>query len=540
MKKKIALLLCAAMVLALAAGCTKDEPEPTPATVTATPTPGQKKTVTATPTPSPKKEWKLEPTWTPTPTPTLTPEQQAAKEAEEAAKLAASQFNKTINLDFSKAVSVSGDLPALVNDTEMSMKDQKTQKFCVPLGVIVKAGKSAAVTVTLQFNSADDEAIRLYGIQGTGDNAKTDVIKIANPKNTDTFTTTVYMTAKEDFDTLLVASSGWGKYVNDVTVKKITVAPNPKIDLTAAAKISGDLPTVSDTGALICKGGVTQKFAFPLANTYKAGDVLAVTVTAKFNSTYEEDESFRFYAIQDGADNAKSDVVKVYNPKDKSTITETILLTINKDAEANQLLVASSGWGKYINDIEIKSISVQQAEVLDLSKVFTVSGDAVTVLEDGSISAKGGVTSKFAIPSERTDMSKGSDVTAAITFQFNTADDESVRLYPILNSTDSSCVATPLQFENPGKTDATVITKNFVTTKDANTILLGGKGWGVNLNDVVIKRVVLYQTPVVEKVAEEPAQTPKTGDNSMMIMITLLGIAAVSGVVFFKKREEAR
>ncbi|MCR5585110.1 MAG: LPXTG cell wall anchor domain-containing protein [Lachnospiraceae bacterium] len=538
MKKKIALLLCAAMVLALAAGCTNDEPE-TPATVTATPTPGQKKTVTATPTPSPKKEWKLEPTWTPTPTPTLTPEQQAAKEAEEAAKLAASQFNKMINLNFSEAVSVAGDLPALVNDTELSMTDQKTQKFCIPLGVIVKAGKSAAVTVTLQFNSADDEAIRLYGIQGTGDSAKTDVIKIMNPKNTDTFTTTVYMTAKEDFDTLLVASSGWGKYVNNVTVKKITVAPNPKVDLAAVAKISGDLPTVSDTGALICKGGVTQKFAFPLSNTYKAGDVLAVTVTAKFNSTYEEDESFRFYAIQDGSDSAKSDVVKVYNPKDKSTITETILLTINKDAEANQLLVASSGWGKYMNDIEIKSISVQQAEVLDLSKVFTVGGDAVTVLEDGSISAKGGVTSKFAIPSERTDMSKGSDVTAAITFQFNTADDTSVRLYPILDSTDSSCVATPLQFENPGTTDATVITKNFVTSKDANTILLGGKSWGVNLNDVVIKRVVLYQTPVVEKVAEEPAQTPKTGDNSMMIMITLLGIAAVSGVVFFKKREEA-
>ena len=539
MKKKIALLLCAAMVLALAA-CSNDETPETPASITATPTPGQKKTVTATPTPSPKKEWKLEPTWTPTPTPTLTPEQQAAKEAEEAAKLAASQFNKTINLKLADAISVSGDLPTIINDTEASMTGGKTQKFCVPLGVIVKAGKTAAVTVTLQFNTADDEAIRLYGIQGTGDSAKTDVVKIMNPGNTDTFTTTVYMTAKEDFDTMLVASSGWGKYVNDAVVKKITVAPNPKIDLATVAKISGDLPTVSDDGTLICKGGVTQKIAFDLGNTFHKDDVLAVTVTSKFNSAAADDESFRFYAIQDGADSAKSDVVKVFNPGNKSTFTETILLTLN--ADANQLLLASSGWGKFINDIEIKSLSVKQAEVLDLSKVFAVSGNDVTILDDGSISAKGGVTSKFAIPSERTDMSKGSNVTAAITFQFNTADDESVRLYPIMDANDSSCVATPLQYANPGTTDATVITQSFTTTKDANTILLGGKGWGVNLNDVVIKKVVLYETPVVEKVAETGKQdtTPKTGDNSMMIMIVLLGMAAVSGVVFFKKREEVR
>lgn len=538
MKKKIALLLCAAMVLALTA-CGKKEPEvtptPQPVTVTATPTPGQKKTVTATPTatPTPKKDWVLEPTWTPTPTPTLTPEQQAAKEAEEAAKLAASQFNKTINIPLSNFTVSSGEAPVVTNDGYISMKDGKTQKICYPLGVIIKKGASAVVTVTAQFNSADDEAFRFYGIPGTNDSAKTNVEKVLNPGNTNEITKTVVLTANEDIDGLMLASSGWGKYVNDITIKKITVAPNPKIDLIGFTTISGEAGVVDADGNLNMKGGLTQKLAFPLGKTYTAGDVLAVTVTAQFNSA--DDEAFRFYAIQNNADAAKSDVIKVMNPGNTKTFTETVLVTLNADADG--LLLASSGWGKYINDISIKALSVKQAEVLDLSKVISIGGDAPALLDDGTISAKGGVTSKFAIPSERTDMSKGSNVTAVITLQFNSADDESVRLYPILDSNDSAC-ATPVQYANPGKTDATAITQSFTTTKDANTILLGGKGWGVNLNDVIIKKVVLYETPIVEEVEETPDTTPKTGDSSLMIMIVLLGMAAVSGVIFFKKKEE--
>ncbi len=536
MKKKIALLLCAAMVLALTACGKEKTPEPTPTpkpvTVTATPTPGQKKTVTATPTATPTtKVWEILPTWTPKPTPTLTPEQQAAKEAEEAAKLAASQFGKTFVLDFSRTVAASGDLPA-ISDNGIAATGEKTQKFIIPLDVIVTKNKSALVTVTMQFNNAGDEQIRVYGIQGTADSAKSTIGYIKNPGTTDTVTLSAVITANDDFNALLVASSGWGVNIKDVLIKKITIAPNPAVDFSGLTGISGDAPTVDANGAIVAKGGVTQKFAFPLGNTYKAGDVLAVTVTGKFNS--KDDEQIRLYAIQGTNDAAKTDIGYIKNTNTGKAFTETVFLTVNKDSEADYLLVASGGWGQVMNDIVINSISVKKAAVIDNKSVIGINGAAPTVNDDGVILVKD-QANKFAFPVSDVDLSKNSKVTVAVTAKFKSADDASFRFYTIKDGADSAC-CTPVYVNNPGTTDEKTIVVELNTYNDGNQLLVAGSSYGVTMNDIEIKKIVVYESPLVAAPVSDT--TPKTGDNSMMIMIVLFGMAAVSGVIFFKKREE--
>ncbi len=529
MKKKIALLLCAAMVLALTA-CTSDkEPETPdkPATVTATPTPGQKQKVTATPTAVPTKNWS-----TPLPTFTPTPEQLAAIEAEKAK----AAFNKTYVLDLSKAFKVDGEAPTLNDDGTLSLKGGVTAKIGVPLGVIAKEGTKAVATITMQFNDASDEAVRFWGLGTENQGTNSNVVKVMNPGNTNEYVTTIDLAMTKDADALLIGASGWGVKINDVTIKRVTIAPDPKIDLTQEMiKISGDLPTLSADNTVVAKGGVTQKFAYPLGKTYHDGDVLVVTAKVKFNKAKAEEERIRFYGVLDAADSATSNVALLYNPDNKKTTTETLVLNLTKDT--NQLLISAGGWGQSIQDVEIKSLSVQQAEVLDLSKAFKVDGDAATLNDDGTLSIKGGVTAKIGVPVERTNMSAGTGVTGLITMQFNDASDEAVRFWG-LGTENQGTNSNVVLVSNPGKTDEFVAPIEITMTKDADALLLGAAKWGVKINDVLVKKIVLYETPVVIEEEEEttPDDTPKTGDNSLAILLSLLGVAAVSGVVFFKKR----
>ncbi len=537
MKKKIALLLCAAMVLALAACESKKEPAeatptPKPLTVTATPTPGQKKTITATPTatPTPKKDWTALPTFTPT------PEQIAAKEeaerlaAEEAAR---AKLDKTYVLDAGKMVKISGELPTVDASGNIVMKDQLTQKFVLPLGCILKPGETARVSVTLQFNTADDTGIRLYLCGSAADDRQSDVVNISNPGTTDMVTKVVTLKATGNANHILVASSGWGVMINDIVIKQIKVSPNPVVDIAALSVASGDAPTTNDDGTISFKGGITQKVVFPLGKQYSAGDVLAVTATAKFNTI--DDDQIRFYVIQDGADSAKSAVSFFKNPGHTNPVSQTFLISLNEDA--NQLLLASGGWGRYINDVQLFEVQVTKAEIVNLSNVKVGSGEIPTILDDGTLQAKDQLTQKFILPIETIDMSAGSTIVTNVNLVFNSADDVSVRGYAIEGTSDVN-KGNIVFYENTVGTGETTVSQEITMNENASSLLLGGKGWGVALNDVIIKQVLVYEKPVVPEFKADT--TPQTGDNTMMILVVLLGMVAVSGVVFFKKRADER
>ena len=128
------------------------------------------------------------------------------------------------------------------------------------------------------------------------------------------------------------------------------------LDLSTAALISGDAPTVS--GGKLTFTTNNNKCAFMLPVAVASGD--KVTVAADFNFVALEPASVvRFYLINDNVDAALSNVAVISNADVSATdVKKTVTLTANGDA--NMLLMTNFAWdGSTPQAVTVNGISVQ-------------------------------------------------------------------------------------------------------------------------------------------------------------------------------------
>ena len=152
-------------------------------------------------------------------------------------------------LDISTRVLKNGADPVNNADGSITISGQATMKCSFALPEALAAGDSITFNVALQFNSEADTGVRFYLINSANDvNTATDIQTVANEGVGTKVEKTLTLTAAADSTELLFASSGYGVYVDNVTIYGITLNDGAA-DAPAVEEPKADEPVVEEPKA---------------------------------------------------------------------------------------------------------------------------------------------------------------------------------------------------------------------------------------------------------------------------------------------------
>ena len=272
---------------------------------------------------------------------------------------------------------VVGDAPTANADGSLTFSGQTSMKCTFPLPEVLAAGETVKVNVKLQFNSDADTGVRFYLVNGVDVNIAAEIAQIANEATGTVVEKTFELTATADATELLFASSGYGVYIDNVTLLDITLGDKPAEEAPAASGdlvvldlatkgsvISGDAPADNADGSLTFSGQTSMKCTFPLPETLAAGETVKVNVKLQFNS--DVDTGVRFYLVNGVDVNIAAEIAQIANEATGTVVEKTFELKAT--ADATELLFASSGYGVYIDNITLLEISLGDKPVVEEPK----------------------------------------------------------------------------------------------------------------------------------------------------------------------------
>jgi len=248
-------------------------------------------------------------------------------------------------------------------------------KATFPLPTTLAAGESVKVNATIKFNSADDAGVRFYLVNGVDVNIATEIATVAND-GSGVVEATFTLTAASDATELLFASSGYGVYMNDITLVDITLGDKPAeapaatgdlydVNLAERVFVSGAAPADNADGSITFSGRTSMKASFALPEVLAAGESVTVNVSVKFDSA--EDNGIRFYLIANGVDvNTAAAIETIANENTGAVVEKTFKLTAASDS--TELLLASSAYGTYIDNVTVLDITLGDKPVVEEPK----------------------------------------------------------------------------------------------------------------------------------------------------------------------------
>ena len=282
-----------------------------------------------------------------------------------------------VTLDLgTKGSVIVGDAPTDNADGSVTFSGQTSMKCTFPLPTPLASGETVKVNVKLQFNSDADAGVRFYLVNGVDVNIAAEIATIANEATGTVVEKTFELTATADATELLFASSGYGVYIDNVTLFDITLgdkpAEEPATDAPAAdlvalniaerVFVSGAAPTDNADGSVTFSGQATMKSSFALPETLVAGDSIKVNVTLQFDS--EADAGVRFYLIANGTDvNTATGIEAIATENIGNKVEKTFTLTAASDS--TELLFASSGYGINIDNVTLFDITLGDKPVAE-------------------------------------------------------------------------------------------------------------------------------------------------------------------------------
>jgi len=283
-----------------------------------------------------------------------------------------------VTLDLgTKGSVIVGEAPADNADGSVTFSGQTSMKCTFPLPEVLAAGESVKVNVKMQFNSDADTGVRFYLVNGVDVNIAAEIATIANEGTGTVVEKTFELTATADATELLFASSGYGVYIDNVTLYDITLGDKPAEEAPAASGdlvalniaervfVSGDAPADNADGSITFSGQTTMKSSFALPETLATGDSIKVNVTLKFDS--EADAGVRFYLIANGVDvNTAAEIQAIATENIGNKIEKTFTLTAA--ADSTELLLASSSYGVYIDNVTVYDITLGDKPVVEEPK----------------------------------------------------------------------------------------------------------------------------------------------------------------------------
>ncbi len=280
--------------------------------------------------------------------------------------------DEAVTLDLTQKGLVVGEAPTDNADGSVTFSGGLTMKCTFPLPTTLAAGESVKVNATIKFDSADDAGVRFYLVNGVDVNIATEIATVAND-GSGVVEATFTLTAASDATEILFASSGYGVYMNNITLCDITLGDKPAeapaatgdlvaLDLTGNVVINGEAPAANADGSLTFSGKVSQKVAFPLPEALAAGDSVKVNVTVKFDSA--EDTAVRFYLINGVDVNTAAGIELVENTG--AVVEKSFTLTAASDSA--EILMASSGWGVFIDNVTLTEITLGDKPVVEEPK----------------------------------------------------------------------------------------------------------------------------------------------------------------------------
>jgi len=274
-------------------------------------------------------------------------------------------------------------------------------KATFPLPTTLAAGESVKVNATIKFNSADDAGVRFYLVNGVDVNIATEIATVAND-GSGVVEATFTLTAASDATELLFASSGYGVYMNDITLVDITLGDKPAeapaatgdlydVNLAERVFVSGAAPADNADGSITFSGRTSMKASFALPEVLAAGESVTVNVSVKFDSA--EDKGIRFYLIANGTDvNTASGIEAIANENTGAVVEKTFKLTAASDS--TELLLASSAYGTYIDNVTVLDITLGDKPVVEEPKeepkeekpAIEVTGDSYVIQAGDTLS----------------------------------------------------------------------------------------------------------------------------------------------------------
>jgi len=281
----------------------------------------------------------------------------------------------TLDLGTKGAVIV-GEAPTDNADGSVTFSGQTSMKCTFPLPTPLAAGETVKVNVKLQFNSDADAGVRFYLVNGVDVNIAAEIATIANEATGTVVEKTFELTATADATELLFASSGYGVYIDNVTLFDITLGDKPAeapatdapaadlvaLNIAERVFVSGSAPTDNADGSVTFSGQATMKSSFALPETLVAGDSIKVNVTLQFDS--EADAGVRFYLIANGTDvNTATGIEAIATENIGNKVEKTFTLTAASDS--TELLFASSGYGINIDNVTLFDITLGDKPVAE-------------------------------------------------------------------------------------------------------------------------------------------------------------------------------
>lgn len=280
--------------------------------------------------------------------------------------------DEAVTLDLTQKALIVGEAPTDNADGSVSFTGGVTMKATFPLPTALAAGESVKVNVKVQFNSADDTSVRFYLVNGVDVNIAKDIVYVNNDGN-GIVEQTFELTATADATEILLASSGYGVYMNDVTLLDITLGDKPAetpaatgdlydVNLAERVFVSGLAPADNADGSITFSGRASMKASFALPEVLAAGESVTVNVSVKFDSA--EDKGIRFYLIANGVDvNTAAAIETIANESTGAVVEKTFTLTAASDS--TELLLASSAYGTYIDNVTVLDITLGDKPVVE-------------------------------------------------------------------------------------------------------------------------------------------------------------------------------
>lgn len=311
--------------------------------------------------------------------------------------------DEAVTLDLTQKGLIVGEAPTDNADGSVSFTGGVTMKATFPLPTPLAAGESVKVNATIKFNSADDAGVRFYLVNGVDVNIATEIATVAND-GSGVVEATFTLTAASDATEILFASSGYGVYMNDITLVDITLGDKPAeapaatgdlydVNLAERVFVSGLAPADNADGSITFSGRTSMKASFALPEVLAAGESVTVNVSVKFDSA--EDNGIRFYLIANGTDvNTASGIEAIANENTGAVVEKTFTLTAASDS--TELLLASSAYGTYIDNVTVLDITLGDKPVVEEPKEEPKNDKPIEVTGDSYVIQAGDTLSEIA------------------------------------------------------------------------------------------------------------------------------------------------
>ncbi len=311
--------------------------------------------------------------------------------------------DEAVTLDLTQKGLIVGEAPTDNADGSVSFTGGVTMKATFPLPTPLAAGESVKVNATIKFNSADDAGVRFYLVNGVDVNIATEIATVAND-GSGVVEATFTLTAASDATEILFASSGYGVYMNDITLLDITLGDKPAetpaatgdlydVNLAERVFVSGLAPADNADGSITFSGRTSMKASFALPEVLAAGESVTVNVSVKFDSA--EDNGIRFYLIANGTDvNTASGIEAIANENTGAVVEKTFKLTAASDS--TELLLASSAYGTYIDNVTVLDITLGDKPLVEEPKEEPKNDKPIEVTGDEYVVQAGDTLSEIA------------------------------------------------------------------------------------------------------------------------------------------------